>query len=49
MDWYDKAEKEIEDDYEQGRITLKEYNDLMRDLRAEWRETNPGSSYDDFR
>ncbi len=33
--WIDKAEKQIEDDFENGEITDKEYKEQMRDAHAE--------------
>jgi hypothetical protein len=33
--WFDRAEKEIEDQYHAGELTLKEYNRAMNDLRRE--------------
>lgn len=35
--WYDKAEDELTDDYNNGLISLKEFNAGMRQLREEYR------------
>lgn len=36
--WFDRAEEQIERDYEAGLIDSKEYQAQMRDLHAELRE-----------
>ena len=36
--WYERAEEELERDLEEGRLTLKEFNKSMRDLRMELEE-----------
>ena len=38
MDWYERAVKEIEADYEAGNIDNDEYRACMRDLEAELAE-----------
>lgn len=38
MNWFDKAEEELEQDLADGNITQKEYNQAMRELQAEYRE-----------
>ncbi len=35
MDWYDRAEKQIEEDYAAGDMTDKEYREAIRDLNDE--------------
>ncbi|WP_313695070.1 hypothetical protein [Achromobacter mucicolens] len=36
--WFDRAEEQIESDYDAGLIDAKEYQAQMRDLQAELRE-----------
>jgi hypothetical protein len=36
--WYDKAEKQLEDDYAAGILSAEEYNEQMRDLQREYRD-----------
>lgn len=36
--WFDRAEEQIESDFEAGLIDGKEYQQQMRDLRAELEE-----------
>lgn len=38
MNWYDRAEQEIEDELNNGDIDIKEYHRQMRDLRAEYEQ-----------
>ncbi len=38
MDWFYKAEQQIEDDYEAGFISTEEYHEEMRSLRAEYEQ-----------
>ena len=38
MDWYDRACQELEEQYEAGEISLKEFNREIRELNAEFRE-----------
>ena len=37
MNWMEKAEDEISQQYTDGEITLKEFNEQMRDLMSEIR------------
>jgi len=37
MDWVERAEKEIEEEYEAGHLTDKQYNQAQRELRQEIR------------
>jgi hypothetical protein len=44
--WYDKAMAEIEEDFEEGRISLQELNRAMRELDEEYdREYQLDDSY----
>lgn len=38
--WYERAEEELERDYAEGRMTLKEFNKAMRDLRMEMEDAS---------
>lgn len=38
MDWIERAEREIEEEFERGDVTEKEYNAAMRDLYQEVRD-----------
>ena len=33
--WFEKAERELEDEYEQGGMSLPEFREAMADLRRE--------------
>lgn len=46
MDQRDREERQLEDDYQVGRITLTEYNRLMRDLNRDYRESAQGAAED---
>ncbi len=49
--WFDRAEEQIESDYEAGLIDAKEYQAQMRDLRDELREAaqdEADRAYQDF-
>lgn len=51
MDWYEKAELEIDVAYENGEIDIHEHRKLMRDLQAEYRgmaEEAAQRAYDDY-
>lgn len=48
MDWFDKAEQELEDDLESGEITNEQFRVMMRDLRAEYIESQSNNGFDDF-
>lgn len=39
MNWFDRAAKEIDDLYDQGQLSNEEYQEEMRGLRDEWRES----------
>lgn len=48
--WYERAEQEINEDYERGDIDLAQYQSRMRDLNAELREearNNAEQAYND--
>lgn len=38
MDWIERAEERLSNDFDKGIITEKEYHQGMRDLRAEAQE-----------
>lgn len=38
MDWFDRAERRIEKEYENDEITHKEYVEQMRDLNDEYEQ-----------
>ena len=46
MDWFDKAQALLDDDYEAGLLTSKEYQQAMRELQQEYRESNDYNEYD---
>lgn len=51
MEWFDKAVEEIEQDYDNGNISNKEYNEQMRELRCELRgaaEQHAEDAYTDY-
>ena len=39
MDWMDRAYEEIENELSEGNITQKEYQQQLRELRAEIRDS----------
>ncbi len=39
MDWYERAEQQLVDEYNNGTISMKEFNAAMRDLNAELRDS----------
>jgi uncharacterized membrane protein len=39
MEWYEKAEEEIMNDFNDGEITREEYKRQLRQLREEVRES----------
>ena len=38
MDWFERAEEELDYQLEQGEITIKEFNNEMRNLHEEAEE-----------
>jgi hypothetical protein len=36
--WYDRAQQELDEDYERGELSSKEYQQAMRDLNMEYEE-----------
>ena len=38
MNWLERAEQEIDEDYSKGNMTTKEYHQAMRELYAEYEE-----------
>jgi hypothetical protein len=48
VDWYDKAEQEIDDDLERGFITAAEHRQALRELRQEYQEHEREESGNDF-
>lgn len=36
--WHERAEREIEEEYESGHMSLSEFQSAMRDLNAELRD-----------
>ncbi len=48
MHWADKAEEQIERDYEYGEMTDKEYKQAMRDLREELNAAAQESAQDAY-
>ena len=45
-DWYDSAALELEELYENGEISYKEFRREMAELNRELRETQPLDTYD---
>lgn len=51
MDWYDKAEEQLENDYNSGYITYAEFLSGMRDLRSEMEQNRQDAAqeaYDNY-
>lgn len=46
--WYERAEQELERDLEEGRMTLKEFNKAMRELRMELEESAARASQEAY-
>lgn len=46
--WYERAEEDLERDYAEGRMTLKEFNKAMRDLRMELEDSAAKAAQDAY-
>ena len=44
MDWYDKAAQQIEEDYDEGYMSYKEYKEKMSDLDAEYEQARENAA-----
>jgi hypothetical protein len=38
MNWYDRAQEQLDAEYERGELSNKEYNAAMRELNQEYEE-----------
>jgi hypothetical protein len=45
---YDREEDQICADYNEGKITLKEYNDAMKELQRDYRDAMMQSAQDAY-
>ena len=48
MDWYDKAQDELDRDYSEGLLNSAEYRQAMRDLNAEYEESRQEAARDAY-
>lgn len=48
MDWMDRAYEEIENELAEGNITQKEYQQQLRELRAEIRDSQCSCSDESY-
>ena len=47
MDWYEKAEDELIESFNNGEISNSEFGREMRELKAELRDQAPDEAYND--
>lgn len=48
MNWYDKAQQELDEDHENGLLTDKEYMQAMSDLAKEYRQAAHDAAQETF-